>query len=112
MNINEYLQKHKKFIETGLYKFRQVTPRLECADGFNMSVHVGKNMYCQPRVEDAPVYSHCEVGFPSEKEEALMPYVDGNIDQDDGDGGWQTVYAEVPVEVIDEIITKHGGIKA
>lgn len=106
MDINEYLQANKKFIDLGITKIRQLTPRVVCADGFSMSVQIGRAEYCLPRVDDAPVYSHCEVGYPSEKEEMLMPYIDGNRVADDG---WPTVYAGVPVEVIDEIITKHGG---
>jgi hypothetical protein len=81
-----------------------VSEPIECADGFKMSVQASQFHYCSPRDNKGP-YTAYEIGFPSEKEEALMPYAE------DEDNPTETVYGWVPVAVINAIITKHGGIK-
>ena len=80
------------------------SPRLVCADGFNMSVQASRFTYCSPREDDAFPYTAVEVGFPSEREETLMPYAE------DSDKPTDTVYGFVPVVVVEAIIEKHGGI--
>ena len=107
MNTNEYLEKHKKIehLLNGEYKNRPLAPHMECKDGFRMSVQVSETHYCIPRLNDADYYQAVEVGYPSEQEELLMPFVE------DADNPTSTVYAYVPVEVVDFVIKKHGGIK-
>ena len=80
-------------------------PRIECADGFTMSVQARERAYCEPRNDEGP-WSAVEVGFPSEKEELLMEYAE-NPDHPTG-----TVYGWVPVEVISEVVAKRGGTNA
>lgn len=80
-------------------------PRVHCADGFHMSVQAHYGAYCSPRVDASPFYVEAEIGFPSEREDLIMQYIDG----DDSDPT-QTVYGYVPVDVIDAVIAKHGGI--
>ena len=77
--------------------FSLAKPRIKCKDGFSMSVQDGEHHY-------ANYGESSEVGFPSEKEELLMPYVE------DAESPTETVYAYVPNAVISEIIKKHGGI--
>lgn len=48
-------------------------------------------------------YVACEVGYPSQKEELLMPYIEDPTEPT------KTVYPYVPVEVIEQVIEKHGG---
>jgi len=79
--------------------------RVHCADGFIMSVQASKGHYCSPR-ENAAVYASVEVGFPSEKEELLMPYAESPEKPTD------TVYGWVPAETIMEVIKAHGGMVA
>lgn len=106
MDINEYLKKHKRIeMLAGKYETRRITPQVECVDGFRMSVQVSENHYCSPRVNDAFYYAEVEVGYPSEKEELLMPYCESPEKPTD------TVYGYVPVEVVDSVIEKHGGFK-
>jgi hypothetical protein len=81
---------------------------VECKDGFIMSVQAGGANYCSPRDDDGP-YVCVEVGFPSEREELLMPYIDGR-GSDEEDDPTECVYGHVPVEVITAIIMKHGGM--
>ena len=104
--INEYLQKHKRFEELLLgRKFRLLSPKIECTDGFSMSVQVSETHYCTPRMNDALEYFNVEVGFPSAEEELLMPYAEEEANPTG------TVYGWTPVEVVNSVIEKHGGIK-
>ena len=77
--------------------------RVYCADGFQMSVQANVTAYCSPR-ENSGKYELVEVGFPSAMEPMLMPYVE------DRDDPTQTVYAYVPVEIVTNVLVKHGGI--
>lgn len=45
----------------------------------------------------------CEVGFPNQREELLMPYAE------DPKTPTETVYGYVPVTLVEQIIEKHGG---
>jgi len=79
-------------------------PRIICNDGFNFSVQAGDGMYCQPRENlESGEYECVECGFPSEREELLMRYAE------DVSKPKKSVYSFVPVEVVDEVIKKHGG---
>ena len=82
-----------------MYKIpERAKPKIVCKDGFTMSIQDSEFHYC-----DAGISS--EVGFPSEKEELLMDYIE------DPEYPTETVYAYVPNGVIDKIIEKHGGLK-
>ena len=78
--------------------------RIECADGFSMSVQASKYNYCEPRIDNASEYTAVEVGFPSDYEPMLVPWVE---DPEDYTG---TVYGWVPVQVIVDVCAKHGGV--
>ena len=77
--------------------------RVCCADGFEMSVQANVSAYCSPR-ENSGKYELVEVGFPSVVEPMLMPYVE------DRGKPTETVYGYVPVEVVTNVLAKHGGI--
>ncbi len=79
--------------------------RIVCTDGFSMSVQANEGSYCTPRDDIGP-WSACEIGFPSEPEQAIVSYAE------DADKPTETVYGWVPVDVVDAVIAKHGGIKA
>lgn len=93
-SINEYFVQH----------LSNPRPYIVCADGFTMSVQASSYHYCKPRSDDANVYTHVEIGYPSAVEPALMPYVE------DASAPTDTVYAYVPVEVVDIVIESHGGM--
>lgn len=78
-----------------------------CKDGFAMSVQASEYTYCTPRIDNAEKYTAAEVGFPSRREELLMPYIDG---LGEGQNATNTVYGYVPSQVIVDVIAKHGGI--
>ena len=83
---------------------RKKRERVHCADGFTMSVQASAWNYCQPQVNAAVKYESVEVGFPSVMEPMLMPWVE------DRDDPTETVYAYVPVEIVTNVLVKHGGI--
>ena len=79
-----------------------VFPRIQCNDGFNLSVQARAFCYCEPRNDEGP-WTEVEVGFPSEREEMIMEWAEDSSRPTD------TVYGWVPIEVINEVIAKHGG---
>ena len=96
MTINEFLQK------TNYYGFGR-RPRVHCADGFSVSVQASQFHYCRPRIDSAEKYNAVELGFPSAADDLIIDYAEDNSYTD-------TVYGYVPVEVVDKLIEKHGGI--
>lgn len=84
----------------------RIKPRIECKDGFSMSVQASKYHYCEPREDGARYYWQFEVGYPSGVEETLLPYSDDSVNPQDS-----AVFGFVPSEIIEEIIAMHGGIK-
>ena len=80
--------------------------RIECADGFSMSVQAGICNYCEPRVDNANEYTAVEVGYPSDYEPMLATWAENP------DKYTRTVYPFVPVQVIVDVCAKHGGIVA
>ena len=75
-----------------------------CADGFEMSVQAHQGAYCSPRRSNADKYEEVEVGFPSIEEPMLMEWCEEPHQPTD------TVYGYVPVQVVTNVIAKHGGI--
>ena len=78
-------------------------PRIVCNDCFSMSVQGSYGHYCTPRVTQ-DYYSEMEIGFPSEVEDLILKFAEDN--------SWPTgtVYPCVPVDIIQQVIDKHGGI--
>lgn len=103
-NIGE--QFYKWLVDTYVHgnDFHFVRPRIICRDGFSMSVQGGSYSYSNPR-DFGTVYNEMEIGFPSDEEILLSDYKEGdNLDV-------RSVFGYVPVEVIIQIIKKHGGFK-
>ena len=94
MKIEQYIKKYKGTLKN---QPDWCTPLVKCKDGFEMSVQESPNHYSG--------YGSVEVGFPSVKESLLMPYAEQPKTPT------KTVYGWVPVEVIDKVILKHGGIE-
>ena len=79
--------------------------RVTCNDGFSVSIQASAAHYCHPGITFEGPYTEVELGYPSCSEELLMPYIeDGCCEPKDA------VYPYMPVEVVDEVIKKHGGI--
>ena len=79
--------------------------RIECKDGFSMSVQAGTGHYCDPR-DDVGPYNSVECGFPSKYEEMIIAYAEASHEPT------KTVYGWVPVNVVTTVIAKHGGMIA
>lgn len=86
--------------------YSSVFPAMVCNDGFQMSVQGHAGAYCRPRDDWAGSYTMVEVGFPSDEEELLMPYAE------EPNRPTETVYGYVPIDVVEAVIEKHGGLKA
>lgn len=78
-------------------------PAIICKDGFTLSVQANEYAYCSPRWNDGGWHKY-EVGYPSERCEELMPYIDG-----EDSNPTQTVYGYVPESIIMDVINRHGG---
>jgi hypothetical protein len=83
---------------------KRLNEQVTCASGFSMSVQAHVGAYCSPRISGASSYSEVEVGFPSQREPLLMKWCE---EPEDPTG---TVYGYVPVQVITNVIAKHGGM--
>ena len=75
-----------------------------CADGFSMSVQAHDAAYCEPRRDAQRKYTLVEVGYPSAEEDLIMPWAENPREPT------ETVYGYVPVDVVTNVIVKHGGI--
>lgn len=80
------------------YTYQQPRSRIQCKDGFEMSIQAGARVYCEPQINGAKWYDSVEIGYPNMKEE-LLPEQEV-----------QDVWGYVPVELVDKIILKHGDI--
>lgn len=105
--VVEFFKKYGKCIpitktcrEPSLAKF----PPIICNDGTFISAQAGENYKCYPK-ENLESFEYEEVEIRRdevvEQERLLKPFEDS----------WDTyIYPNVPVEVLDEIISRHGGI--
>ena len=82
----------------------KLNEKVVCADGFTMSVQAHAGAYCIPRMTGAPVYREVEVGFPNMEEPMLMEWAE------EADKPTDTVYGFVPVQIVTNVIAKHGGM--
>jgi len=80
-------------------------PYVVCSDGFRMSVQASEDHYCTPRESGCVAYTHVEVGFPSEADPLLTPYIECPGNDPTG-----AVYPWTPSEVVETVIARHGGI--
>ena len=94
MNTNDWLKR------TTLNEFSFVRPVAVMKNGFEISIQASRCHYCSPREDNVQYYTHVEIGYPSHKCKTLAQYRDGGCD----------VYGYVPVDVVDRIIKRNGGI--
>lgn len=100
----DYANKHIKESGSGHRNFWDA-PRIVCQDGFSMSIQASEFHYCTPRVTGAFPYSSIEIGFPSRRIPEAHEYAE------EPKRHTKTVFGYVPVEIVNEIIRKHGGVK-
>ena len=100
--LKEWLKNTYK-IEYGHYQATR--PRVYCNDGYSVSIQAGQGMYCTPRENlKEGDYKTVELGFPSEKDELINEYAEC-------ENYTETVYGYVPIEVVEKLLEKHGGMK-
>lgn len=101
MNINEFTR--ATFQEGNEHYSFYTRPRIYCKDGFNFSVQGGSGHYCSPRT-NCKEFAEMEIGFPSELEELILEFAE------DSNNPTETVYGYVDINIIQQVIDKHGGI--
>lgn len=100
MTINEFMAQYRRVDKNGV---NAVRPRVLCADGYSVSVQGSLYHYSKPRGDSAR-YSCVELGFPNEADAEFLPFADDENNPTD------TIYAMVPVSIVDYVLEKHGGI--
>lgn len=83
---------------------KNIFPRLVCLDGARVSVQASQYHYCEPRQDNGP-YSAVEAGFPN-----VLPPDSWLKFAEDKEAPTSTVYAWLPVELVNEFVNAHGGI--
>ena len=86
--------------------------RVVCNDGYNVSIQAHYGAYCNPRISNAKLgYSEVELGFPSESDPLINDYAEMSkfvkLTEEDYK---ETVYPYVPVQLVQDLINKHGGV--
>ena len=84
----------KKYLE--MFREMRVKPRVICKDGYSVSIQNSKYHHCK--------LDSVELGFPSELEDELSVYAED-------ENTTETVFDYVPLETIEKVVAKHGGIK-
>lgn len=102
MNIQEFLKAtyyNPQYPSLSIWR-----NRIFCKDGFSMSVQASDGHYCLPRMTTAEQYTHVEIGFPNQAEPLILQYAE------EPDDLTETVYPYTPIEIVQQVIDKHGGI--
>ena len=81
-------------------EYFKVRPEIVCKDGFKFSVQSSERHYCT-------VGKSVEIGYPSEKEDIIMGYQELHVKNNDPT---KSVYTNVPYELVNQVLEKHGGI--
>ena len=92
-------QLSKRISRTKTY---QPVGRINCKDGFHVSVQAGNGIYSDPRLDGQSQYAEVELGFPSEQIPELSEYAEKEDHK-------ETVFGYVPIDLVVDLINKHGG---
>lgn len=110
MNLNDYLMSFRDADglgfpegESGYKSTFPLAKRINCKDGFSISVQATHGAYCSPRQNIGP-WHEVECGFPSDVPDGLMTYAE------DPDSPTETVYPYTPIELVEKLIALHGGM--
>ena len=101
----------KKYIKENQNK-SDILPMITCQDGFKISIQCGWGHYSSPKVNRGDALpnnpTHFELGFPSKYEELISDFAQ---DSTYSKKNLDTVFGWVPIQTVNKIIRKHGGIK-
>ncbi len=78
----------------------------KCADGLTVSIQASRWHYSEPRQTFSDKFESLELGFPTERDELIMPYAQSP------EYPTETVYPYVPWDVVEKMVEKHGNIVA
>lgn len=114
MTVKDFMKNYRAVTEM-THPFSQVygdgimsimRPRIVCNDGFSVSVQGSVNHYCSPRLNLLyESYEEVELGYPSVADKLIIDYAE------DMEDPTQTVYPYVPIDIVETLVEKHGGIK-
>lgn len=106
MTVKDWLKKTVRThtIYDGSVEIQEKRPRLCCNDGFSISVQASEFQNCCPQLNGVQDYESVELGFPSVEDELINEYAEDGMDYT------KTVYGYVPIEIVEKLIEKHGGI--
>lgn len=106
LTVNEFMRNNR---EAGAPDSFRIVNRIECLDGFHISVQGHRGAYSSPRINGADHYYQVECGYPSIPVPELAEWKDGEKENRGSDT--ESVYGYVPTTVVAELLNKHGGIK-
>lgn len=98
MTVQEWLKVSWNMTNT------KIRPWALCNDGYEISIQASEYHYSNPRVDGASEYTEVELGFPNEPDDLIIEYAETP------DKPTETVYGFVPIELVEKLIQKHGGI--
>lgn len=106
MTVKDWLSKPVSIrtYSNGIYEVQKNRQRLYCNDGYSISVQASAFHYCSPRLNGVQEYESVELGFPSIEDELINEYAEDDLDYTN------TVYGYVPIEIVEQLVEKHGGI--
>lgn len=100
MNISDFFDNNK------MEGCPWLTRRVLLNSGLSLSIQASSNHYCSPRADyDFDCYDSFELGYPSEEIEIISSYAE------DPANPTETVYPNVPRNVVLEIVDANGGVK-
>ena len=106
-NVEEFLERTYKLEGVPGFEFQMTRPRVLCVDGYSVSIQAGKYLYCisdRGLRENAKCFESVELGFPSVEDDLI------NDLAEDPECPTDTVYGYVPVNLVNKLMEKHGGI--
>jgi hypothetical protein len=106
INSPEDFQKIRKLLKLD-EPWIQFRPRVECSDGFSVSIQASHGTYCQPRNNHGGYYQ-VELGYPNQIVNSWLEFMEGDFEFTNP---CDTVYSYVPVEIVFEELLKHGELK-
>jgi len=104
MTTQEYLKATWPLTLLPETKEQKLRPRVWCKDGFNISIQADKYTYCTPRENGNITYHEVELGYPSHPMPEFAEWGAGE------NGETPSIWAYVPVLVVDVLLRAHGGI--
>lgn len=101
--MNQHLETGHEYNAGKNHGYFRFCDRIECVDGFSLSVQASAAHYCTPRTNEGP-WTAVEVGYPSASPELILEFAE------DSENPTGTVYPFVPIGLVEQLIALHGGV--